>query len=94
MINRCPLSTDRRNDKQQKENNIMICKKRLCTAVLKGIAPAAVIAAGFFVLNGRSPEKGDVSGMAALAAVCVAGSYGGLMSDRTAAELSADDKGS
>ena len=49
--------------------------------LLKGLIAAMLIAACFFALNQRLPQRGDMKGMVALAAICMIGSVSGLLSD-------------
>lgn len=49
--------------------------------MIKGLVAAMLIAACFFALNQRLPQRGDLKGMVALAVICVIGSVSGLLTD-------------
>lgn len=59
---------------------------RISKRIIKGIAAAAIIAVSFFTVKQRLPQAEDVTGMAALTAVCVIGSMAGKPEGGTVTE--------
>ncbi len=82
-----PQSGQQSSPRQQKEIKMKADKRQLVIVSLKGIAAALLIAGCFFAFNGRLPAADDINGMVALTAVCMAGSFGGIMTDTAENDL-------